>query len=338
MNKSLLALIVIGSLSSPLAAQPAATVSIDVFLEQRVAEELAADGTILSRLGVALDVEVVGDKLIVSLVDPATRRAVASTKVDTIPADREAAVAAVTQVAANLASQLSANASPAAAAVKAVLTDERAERAARDQAEYKYRQEAITFGNEIGVQTDGKTTTTTRTLVAYQGEEHRRLAGSDIYEALGRDDLAQRYTNRATVGWVGLFGGGAVSMVGMFVLIANVPGGGADACYDGTTGATAFDACSTAWDHDHRPYVYVGGALMTGGLVGMLVGVYYYYHRHPIDESEIYDLANQHNQGLRQKYGLPVSERRRARTQEPSLVVSPYMFGDSGGLSVAGRF
>src|SRR5512144_2938416 len=114
MNKSLLAAILPASAVAPVAAQEA-TVPIDVFLEQRVAEELAADGTILSRLGVALDVELVGEKAVVSLVDPATRRAVSSTKVDSLPADREAAVATVVQVVANMTTQLNANNSTAAA-------------------------------------------------------------------------------------------------------------------------------------------------------------------------------------------------------------------------------
>src|SRR5689334_1870732 len=184
MNKSLIVAFVLTSATAPAAAQlvtgqqptaQQATVPLDVFLEQRVAEELAADGTILSRLGVALDVEAVGDKLLVSLVDPATRRAVASTKVDSVPADREAAVAAVTQVAANLAAQLGHNAQPAAAAaataVKQVMDEERADRAK----EYRYRQEAISFGNEIAVFSDGKTTSVRRETVAYQGDMHRRL-------------------------------------------------------------------------------------------------------------------------------------------------------------------
>src|SRR5690606_39358477 len=79
---------------------------IDQFLEQRVPKELATDGVLLSRLGVHLDVELIGDKLLVSLVEDSTNRATASTKIDAIPPDREAAVATVTQVAATLATQL----------------------------------------------------------------------------------------------------------------------------------------------------------------------------------------------------------------------------------------
>src|SRR5262249_37566621 len=75
-------------------------------LEQRVPQELATEGAVLGRLGVALDVEIVGERCVVSLVDPTTHRASASTKIDALPADPDAAVALVTQVAANLAAQL----------------------------------------------------------------------------------------------------------------------------------------------------------------------------------------------------------------------------------------
>jgi hypothetical protein len=79
MNKALATFFVLACAAASARAQGDAQPALDVFLEQRVAEELAADGTLLSRLGVALDVEIVGDKLIVSLVDAATRRTVAST-------------------------------------------------------------------------------------------------------------------------------------------------------------------------------------------------------------------------------------------------------------------
>jgi len=85
----------------------------EAFLEQRVLEELAADGIVLARLGVALALTPDGDALVVALVDPATGQARASTRLPQVPADRDAAVATVTQVAATLATQFAAAAPPA---------------------------------------------------------------------------------------------------------------------------------------------------------------------------------------------------------------------------------
>jgi hypothetical protein len=330
MNKSLLAAILLASAVAPVAAQEA-TVPIDVFLEQRVAEELAADGTILSRLGVALDVEAVGDKLIVSLVDPATRRAVASTKVDTVPADREAAVAAVTQVAANLAAQLGRTAQPAAAqAVKQVLDEQREDRAA----EYRYRQEAISFGSEIAVWTNGKTTSVGSITVAYQGDMHRKLHPQEFYQLVGRPDLADAYDRRVTVGWTGLLAGGAVSLVGMYLWVDNAFVY-SDAC---DIGSGSYDQCQADYAKEREPYKWAGIGLTVGGTVGMLVGYYYLLHRNPVDESEVYSLAAQHNEQLRAKYGLPTTSLRKPRKIDHSFVIAPYAGGDGGGLAVAGRF
>jgi len=335
MNKSVIALFALASLAAPAAAQQA-TVPIDVFLEQRVAEELASDGTLLSRLGVALDIEAVGDKLIVSLVDPATHRAVASTKVDFVPADREAAVAAVTQVAANLAAQVTTKPSggePTAIAVYAALKDEHRDRVAREGAEYKFRQEAISFGDEIAVISDGKSISTVRNVVAYQGDIKRKLAGRDFYETVGREDLAEAYDSRRTKAYLGLFGGAAVMVGGTALFATNAFGAGNCDFFSDT-----YDQCKADYTAQHRPYAVAGAMLAIGGTIGMGIGAYLFYHRHPISNSEIYDLGAQYNAQLRQKYGLPVSQLRKPRKSERSFVVSPSLLGDGGGLSVMGRF
>ena len=79
-----------------------ATAPIAAFLEIRVADELSADGLVLSRLGLALQIEPLGDALLLSLIDLTTGRVVSSTRLDNLPRDREAAVASVTQIAADL--------------------------------------------------------------------------------------------------------------------------------------------------------------------------------------------------------------------------------------------
>ncbi|MBL8619680.1 MAG: hypothetical protein JNK64_00220 [Myxococcales bacterium] len=95
-------------------APPAAPASPrEAFLEQRVIEELAADGIVLARLDVVLALTPDGDALVIALVDPATGQARASTRLPQVPTDRDAAVATVTQVAATLATQVAAAAPPA---------------------------------------------------------------------------------------------------------------------------------------------------------------------------------------------------------------------------------
>ncbi len=334
MNKSVLALFVLASLAAPAVAQEA-EVPIDVFLEQRVAEELAVDGVILSRLGVALDVEAVGDKLIVSLVDPATRRAVASTKVDSLPADREAAAAAITQVASNLAAQVSTRPAPADAngAAVEVLSNEITNMRRERDAEYKFRQEAISFGSELAVYSDGKHVSAVRELVAFQGDMRRRLAGRDFYLAVGREDLAEAYDRRRAYAWAGMLGGAAVMLGGGYIFVANTIGDdGCDFFSD------TYDQCHSDWEATHRPYAVAGGVLMVAGGIGMVVGTYYMYKKHPISDEEIYNLGAEFNAGLRAKYGLPTSALQRPRKSERTFVVAPYALGDGGGLSVAGRF
>jgi hypothetical protein len=333
MNKSVLALFVLASLAAPAVAQQA-EVPIDVFLEQRVAEELAVDGVILSRLGVALDVEAVGDKLIVSLVDPATRRAVASTKVDSLPSDREAAAAAITQVASNLAAQVSTRPAPADAngAAVEVLSNEITNMRRERDAEYKFRQEAISFGSELAVYSDGKHVSAVRELVAFQGDMRRRLAGRDFYLAVGREDLAEAYDRRRAYAWAGMLGGAAVMLGGGLIFVENTIGDDCDFL------SNNYYQCVEDWEDAHRPYAVAGGVLMVAGGIGMIVGTYYMYKKHPISDEEIYNLGADFNANLRAKYGLPTSALRRPRKSERTFVVAPYALGDGGGLSVAGRF
>jgi hypothetical protein len=333
MNKSLAVVLAFASLAAPAAA---GTVPLDVFLEQRVAEELAADGTILSRLGVALEIEAVGDKLIVSLVDPATRRAVASTKLDSVPADREAAVAAVVQVTANLTAQIAnqpAAASADANLVVAALRDDRREQRARDDAEYKFRQEAISFGSELAMWSNGKTTAVGSITVAYQGDMKRRLKATEFYNLVGRADLAESYDRRVAIGWTGIIGGGVASLAGAYLYAEHAFG-----ISDCDFSSPNYDACEADFEAQGAPYKTAGMVLMGGGLVAMFVGMYYWYNRNPVDESEVYSLAAEHNSKLRTKYGLPTASLRKPRKSDHSFAVTPALLGDGGGLSVMGRF
>ncbi len=118
---ALIASCLLGAHARPVLADPDDAASLATFLEIRVPEELAAEGLLLSRQGLSLQIEPVGDKLLVSLIDRVTGRVVASTKIDQPPRDREAAVASVTEVAAGLVTQYAGTpASPPHAASDAV--------------------------------------------------------------------------------------------------------------------------------------------------------------------------------------------------------------------------
>jgi hypothetical protein len=328
MNKSVLALIVLASLAAAAAAQTAQA-PLDVFLEQRVAEELTADGTMLSRLGVALDIEAVGDKLLVSLVDPATRRVVASTKVDRVPTDREAAVAAITQVAANLVAQL--GTAPVAVPTQSTAL---ADLKRHTDAEYRYRQEMVTFEREFAISGNKDGVSTRRWTVPVKGELKRPLEGRDFYLAVDRPDLAAQYSARSRRIWYGLLGGAAVGIGGLAVIGNASDLGGASEC---DYSAPSYNQCEADNDRRERPFALLGGGMMLAGAVGMIVGGYYVFNRHPVAVSEWYDLAAQHNANVRRKYGL-TAERRARRQSTGTIVVAPYALGDGGGLSVAGRF
>lgn len=312
----------------PAAPQPPA-VPLNVFLEQRVAEELAADGTLLSRLGVTLDVELIGQRAIVSLVDTATQRARASTKIDVLPADREAAVASVTQVAANLAAQIATPASQTTVAVKEMLDRDREDRREREAAEYRYRQEALTFGDEVQVSSDGKSTSVSRRWVAFQGDIRRRLDGEEFYKVIDRPDLAQQYETRRSGGIAALVGGSAAMLGGLIYMLSKTG-------IDCDIGAPDFDQCLDDHDRELNQAFLIGGAISAAGGIALLIGTYYVRNPHPISEGEAQTLGQQHNTELRRKYNLSTeaSPRRRAR----NLVVTPYIGGDGGGLAIGGRF
>ncbi len=306
--------------AAPVLAQPGAGGSLDQFLEQRVAEELASDGTPLSRAGVALDVEIVGQHVLVSLVDPATRRVVASTKVSSLPGDREAAVASLVQVASNLLTQIGKIAPSATAAPAPMLAELHSAQTARADAESLYRQEAISFGEDIVISGNRYGVSTSRHWVAYQGEPAVRLDAEQFYRTVERPDLLERYQSRRRWAIGTIVGGSAASVVGLVWMLGSVGG-------------------STSADGSYESPSLAGPLTLTiAGATVATIGAVLAMRMHPVSESEAIQLGVQHNKSLRAKYGLPVAGTPGASANVRDVAVSPYAGAGGGGLAVSGRF
>jgi hypothetical protein len=86
-------------------------------------------------------------------------------------------------------------------------------------------------------------------------------------------------------------------------------------------------------DHaiSQRPAIAAAGL----GLVGALIGTYFYREPHSIDENTAKQLADTYNQQLRGKLGLPVSARRRAIR---GLAFAPWIGVRYAGFVMGARF
>ncbi|HWO19257.1 MAG TPA: hypothetical protein VNO30_10790 [Kofleriaceae bacterium] len=319
----------------PAPPQPAA-VPLDVLLEQRVAEELAARGTLLSRHGVTLDVEVIDQRAIVSLVEPATRRALASTKIDVLPADREAAVASVTQVAAGLVAQIASPGSQTTVAVREMLDRDRQDRREREAAEYRFRQEAITFGDDVEVRSNGKYTSVSRRWVAYQGDIRRRLDGEEFYKVISRPDLAQQYQSRRAGGVTAMVVGGLVGTGGsIFMLSKGLPD--LEFCF-GMPNEAQCERDQEARERAAHRNLVIGTVAMGAGWLAFYIGLHYFRNPHPISEADAQTLGAQYNAELRGKHNLSTDAAPRRRPRLHNVAVAPYFADGGGGLALGGRF
>jgi hypothetical protein len=296
----------VGSIGTAQAQAPEAVAS---FLEHRVPEELALEGVLLSRHNVTLHIEQVGDVLILSLVDNSTTRVVASTKLDAVPADREAAVATTTHLVADLVTQISAAApvpaplpepAPAPAPPPVVAPDPQA----HEIAELRFKRESIRFGDDYDITVTNHGGSIQRKWVALQGDLDERLEPDDFYQKVGRPDLATAYDHRRDI------------MIGAYVVTGLGAGLAAYALMSG----------SDDGNDDWNEHVFIGAGLVA--VVAGTVGTVYRFHLQPISESEAKQLAEQHNQALRRRLGLPVVDVR----------VAPVATGTNGGLALSGKF
>jgi hypothetical protein len=297
-------------LAGTAAAQPSAP-----FLEHRTVEALAADGIVLSRLGVTLEIQLTGDLAVVSLIDVTTDRAVASSRVEALPADREAAVATLTPAVANLVAQLVTTKAADAddeqrarldrieanqRALLARAEADRRETARIRAAELEYaRLAVVVVGTEFADRTtDPPTRQRTWTAARGDGTELRR---EDFFRTIERDDLLRDYRRAAWTGYGAMLGGLVLASGG--ALLAR----------------TADDTA----DSRHK----TGVALLIVGAAGAGLGALVLRGNEPLDEDEARAAVAAHNRKLRRRLRLPGGS-----------AVTPLVGARAGGLSISGRF
>ena len=304
------------------------------FLEKRVPEELAIEGVVLSRRNLALQVEQLGDRWLVSLVDLTTGRVAASTKVEALPADREAAVATMTHVVSDLAAQIVGRSEPPPPPPVAApppppppAFDDRAEREQRELAELKFRRQALRFGDTWVVAAAGNVVSVSRRWIVHQGDLDQELEPEQFYAMVGRPDLGEAYGSRRTAKIAGYVVGVLAVTAGSVLALSlqkECPIGASE---------PAFSMCLA----DNRQTFYTAFGVGYGvGLIGLSVGLWYSFHPHPISENEAKSLADVYNQRLRRELGLPVVARAPLLRD---VKLTPFIGrSDTGGLALSSRF
>jgi hypothetical protein len=304
------------------------------FLEKRVPDELAAEGVVLSRNNLALQVEQVGGRWLVSLADLNTGRVVASTKLDTLPVDREAAVASMTHVVADLVAQVVGRSEPPPPAIVAPPESVRPppavdNRAERDLAELRFKRQSIRFGANYRLLATGTAVALMRRWVAYMGELDQELAPEAFYVVVGRADLAARYRSRRHA-MIGSFVAGAVSTTAGLVVL------GVASRENCEFGSPNYSMCIEDHErHVHNAFAW-GAGIVGVGIVTLYVGFHLYRHPHPIDENEAKTLADGYNQNLRRRLGLPTVARHLPRLHDVRW--TPHVTGHQAGLALSARF
>lgn len=343
MTKFVSAVVAVALAAGTAAAQSPAPGELPLtnYLEKRVPEELAAEGKLLSRQNLALKVDQAGGVLIVSLVALDTGRVAASTKVDQVPPDREAAVASITHIAADLVIQLagrpmiSEDAQAVLDAQQRGLDEERKARQQdravaeeREVASMKFQKEMIRFTATYSLYATKDSAALVRSWVPYRGELEQHLEAHDFYNLVGRPDLVEAYDHRRNlmIGWY--VAGAALIVTGgvLFAQIATVP--------DCELGDPDFGGCIKSRGDERTQWALAGLGVATLGIGAGMIGTWYRSRPHPITEDEAKSLAAAYNDGLRRNYGLPIVKRPLLR----DVRIAPFLASSEGGLSLAGRF
>jgi hypothetical protein len=295
-------------------------------LEQQVERELSSIGAAPSRYDLQLQLRPVATRWLVSLVG-ADGAVVASTRTEALPADREAAVAILTQIVADLevvaieARQRAKvpESAPPAPAPPAPATPARPDGDEQDpaKAERAFRLAALRFAARYDVDAVNGKVIVNRAWVVFLGDPGSPLEPSEFYRKVGRDDLAQSYTRRRRLKIASYVLGG-IALAATFAMWAlSVRGADID---------RPDEQPDLLW-----PMLLAGG-VSAAGIVG---GIYLERNPHPIDELAARELADRYNQRLRWVLGLPPLAR---RTPDRDIALTPFFAGRVGGLVLRARF
>ena len=312
------------------------------FLEKRVPDELATEGVVLSRQGLSLQVEQIGNRWLVSLLDLNTGRVAASTKVDNMPLDREAAVAMMTHVVADLSAQVTGREpppvappppAPAPAPDPKQLDLERAEREAHERAELKFHRRSLRFDATYEIVNYGQGGYgLSRQWVVFQGDLDQMIDVKDFYTQVGRLDLYEQYRSRRKT-MIGFYVAAGVAAAVSLVFFSQMFSFG-NRCDSAQSGCV--DQQLKQDEDNVKTYgtlTLVAGSVAAGA---SLIGLWYHFHPHPITENEAKTLADAYNQHLRQELGLPVVSRSEPILHDLKLV--PYASGSGAGVGLSARF
>jgi hypothetical protein len=270
-------------------------------LEKRVGEALASRGAALARHNLALRIEQSGARWTASLVER-NGHVAASTYVDQLPDEPEAAVAAMTTAVVELDAQVSARVN-----------------------EFKFKLLSVRFAPSYLA--DARLDRGARQWQLYRGSRDQELGAPEFYQMVGRDDLARAYQHRRYAMWGAYIAGGAAFATAAVLTVRNESDYEPCNMIEGPGGLVCVN-------QQHRSLAPVIVALAVG-LVGVGVGTYYQRTPQPIDENDAKSLADAYNRELRGKLGL-TAEAHAPRLRE--VAVAPYAGGSAAGLVVGARF
>lgn len=270
-------------------------------LEAQVGEALAARGVTLSRHNLKLRLEVAGPRLTASLLETGGHVA-ASTRVEPLPEDPAAALAAATQAVIDLDTQVSQRLN-----------------------EFKFQLMSLRFAPTYVA--DARLDRAGQQWQAFRGRRAQELESPEFYQMVGRNDLATAYTRRRYLMFGAFITGGVAFGTAAALTIINESNYEPCNVNEGPGGL----ACVNQQHRSLAPVLIALGV----GLVGVGVGTYLYRSPQPIDESDAKGLADAYNKLLRGKLGLDaVADGPRLR----DVTVAPYAGGAASGVTVAARF
>ncbi len=215
-----------------------------------------------------------------------------------------------------------------ATAVRAALDEDRAARRDHEEAEERFKSEAITFGTVVVATHDRYGTSVHQGVLPYLGG--RPLSNEDFYRAVDRPDLADRYTHRSHVATGAIVLGSATTLASLYFFAQSIHTSSTFCDPFASNYATCqanADAQQRAADADASRNRNIGFAVAGAGVAISIVGLYYLATRNPVSINEAYALADEHNARLRRKYML-----------SHDVKLAPYGDAGGGGMVVAGRF